>query len=183
MVDLVKSVNQPQTQVQAPVIQPQAPSRDEVYGDLALAQHVIQFFGDKDMKAYNDFYGPTFDDSGIPYLTGDHLIPGQAANRQRVLIEADRIIAGASLQGEQMPIQQALAMAHMIVAEPMVKQIARNELVAQVKQKAKGVTLRPSARKATVPPRKDGEGKTEAELEKDTEARLRKIREGKSPIM
>jgi len=79
-----------------------------------------------------------------------------------------------------MPIQRALAMAHYIVSAPIAKTILRNELLSQVKKKAKGVTLRPSSRKASVP-QKEGQTKSETELEKVTEERLRKIKEGKSP--
>ena len=177
-VELLKSFCQ---QSQQPVQVPQQPavSRDQFNEDLALTQHLISFWGADDMKPYADFYGPMFDENRQPYLTANHLTPGQQANRQRVLVEADRIITGASMQGEDIPIQQALAMAHMVVSAPIAKQIARKELVKAVKKKAKGVTLQPTARKTVPPKRKEGEGKPEKELEKDTEARIQKYKEGK----
>lgn len=180
MVELVKMVNQPQAQSQtqqAAIAQQPAVSREQFNEDLALTQHLIQFWGDDDMKPYSDFYGPVFNESNRPYLTTDHLTPGQVANRQRVLVEADRILAGASLQGTDMPLQEALAMAHMIVSAPIAKQILRKELTSQVKKKAKGMTLKPTSRKAASS--KKGGAKPEAQLEKDTEARLQRYKEGK----
>jgi len=157
----------------------QALPKEQFQEDLALTQHIINFFGNKEMEPYNDFYGSTYDENGHPYIDVSHLTPGQQANRQRVLQIADHIIAGAEFQGEQMPIQQALSMAHMMTTGPIAKQIARKELVSQVKKKAKGVTLKPNSRKVQPPKRKEGEGKPEEQFEKDTEARLRSYKEGK----
>ena len=186
-VELLKSFGQQSQQPQQPVQVPQQPavSRDQFNEDLALTQHLISFWGADDMKPYEDFYGPMFDENKQPYLTANHLTPGQQANRQRVLIETDRIIAGdafqAKMEGREpnMPIQQALAMAHMVVSAPIAKQIARKELVSAVKKKAKGVTLQPTARKTVPPKRKEGEGLPKEELEKKTEVRIQKYNEGK----
>lgn len=171
----------PQSQephMQMPIQQPQSQPKEEFQEDLALAQHLISFFGDSSMESYKDFYGATYDDKNHPYLSTDHLTPGQRENRRQVLTIADQILAGASFQGREMPIQEALAMAHITVSGPITKQIVRNELVSQVKKKAKGVTLKPTSRKATLP-KKAGEAKTEKELEKATEERLQRYKEGK----
>jgi hypothetical protein len=180
-VELLKTLGQPQTQ---PVVQQTSvpvASREQFQDDLALTQHLIQFWGGEGMKPYEEFYGPMFDENGQPYLTTDHLTPGQFANRRQVLIKADQIIAGGAMLKEAIPVQQALSMAHLVVSAPATKQILRNELTSAVKKKAKGVTLRPSQRKAA--PASKGSGqKSESELEKTTEERMRRYREGKPLI-
>lgn len=182
-VELLKAFGpQAQQQQQPQQVQPQEQtlSKEQFQEDLALTQQLINFFGDKEMEPYQEFYGSVYDDNGHPFIDTGHLSPGQRTNRQQVLKTADQILAGAAFQDEEMPLQQALSMAHMMVSGPIAKQIARKELTSQVKKKAKGVTLKPSSGTKLKPQRKKDEGKEEKQLEKDTETRIERYKEGKS---
>lgn len=160
---------------QRPVEQPQQRHQAQTQEDIALATQVMTFLGSDQLKTYDDFYGPAYDEARMPTFDGHGLTPGQRANREALIEQADAIWVGARQHGRNLTVPEALGLAHLILTEPMRTQKVREELTSKVKQRAKGMTLRPSKSKA--PLGREGEKpKTPAELERRTEARLAKLR-------
>jgi hypothetical protein len=157
---------QPQTVVQSQV------DRARYEEDMAIAQQLQYFFGDDDMKSYDDFYGASLDESGKILMTVDHLTPGQQANRMAAIRLADRILAGSELQGETMPVAEALELAHLVITEKIREKAIRDGLTAKVVKQGKGLTLRPTGSKKD---ESGGPPKTEDELVERTKARMEKL--------
>lgn len=146
--------------------------------DIALATQVMSFLGSDQMKLYGDFYGPAYDADRMPTFDGRGLTPGQRANRDALLEQADAIWVGAKEHGRNLTVPEALGLAHSLLTDGMRTEKVRQELVSKVKQRSKGMTLRPGKSKpATI--REGEKPKTEKELELRTEARLTALRNKK----
>ena len=165
---LAQRQEQPQPQS---VAQPQV-DRARYEEDMAIVQQLQYFFGDDDMKSYDDFYGASLDESGKMLMTVEHLTPGQQANRMAVIRLADRILAGSELQGEAMSVANALELAHLVITEKIREKAIRNNLAAKVIKQGKGLTLRPTGSKKD---ESGGPPKTEEELVDRTKARAEKL--------
>lgn len=144
--------------------------------DIALATQVMTFLGADQLKVYNDFYGPAYDEHRMPTYDGHGLSPGQQANRDALLEYADSIWVGAKMHGRELAVPEALGLAHSLLTENIRTQKVRQELVGQVKQRSKGMTLRPTASNP-VPADTGTKPKTPDQLEHITEARLAKFRQ------
>jgi len=145
MNDALKKVitsRQPQATVDAGAVE-----RAALQERMANLQTMNSFFGSDAMKSYAGYYGPVNDENGIPQFDWSYLEPGQMANRHAMLQTAEQILAGAEMQGQQMPVEQALTMAHLLQTAAMQKQNVRRELLAEVKKRSKGATLKPQAKK------------------------------------
>lgn len=151
------------------------PVQDQTQENMALATQVMSFLGSDQMKLYTDFYGPANDAAGMPIFDGRGLTPGQRANRDALLEQADAIWVGAREHGRNLTVPDALALAHSLLTDGLRTQKVRQELVGKVKQRAKGMTLRPAKSKPTLV-REGDKPKTPQELEARTEARLAKLR-------
>jgi len=167
MLEIIKhQTPKPQEQ---PAAQPaQTNQREE---DMAIAQQLHTFFTAKDLEVYKDFYGSPVE--GNPY-DWSNSTPGQAANRQTVINEADAIVAGYALQGKQISVVEALNAAHLRVSAPIAEQVVREQLVSKVKKRSKGITLRPSESQGVVANIKAGE-KSEAKAIQTAEAKLKEL--------
>lgn len=143
--------------------------------DIALATQVMSFLGADQMKAFNDFYGPAYDEARMPTFDGHGLTPGQKANRDALLEQADAIWVGAREHGRNLTVPEALSLAHSLLTDGMRTQKVREELIGKVKQRAKGMTLRSARSKPTLA-REGDKPKTQAELEARTEQRLAQLR-------
>jgi len=126
----------------------------------ALQQVVDGFFGGDDMQSFAEFYGD-----------GERLTDDQLAKRGEVLETADALVAGATLQGRGLTVPEALTMAHDMVAIEHRDQIARRDLKKKVRRRAKGLSLRPSQRKAKPPSGKA----TRTQLERRVQEGLTKL--------
>jgi len=127
------------------------------------------------MKLYGEFYGPAYDEARMPTFDGHGLTPGQRANRDALLEQADAIWVGAREHGRNLTVPEALNLAHSLLTDGMRTQKVRQELVGKVKQRAKGMTLRPAKSKPVLA-REGEKPKTPQELEARTDARLAKLR-------
>lgn len=172
--NMIKSRPQPQQQTQQP--QRNVPSAEEQMElDFNRVQQVATFLNSDRMKTYTEFYGPAFRDDGMPIYDARGLQPGQAANRAALLEEADAIWLGYAAHGKELSAEEALTKAHLNLTESMRSQKVREELIGQVKRRAKGTRLKPS--KSKVPPvTDDSKPATEAEFEARTTARLAKLK-------
>jgi len=175
LLPIVEGMNKALTQltVREPAEQLRQQARQQE--DVALATQILAFLGSDQMKMYNDFYGPAYDDARIPTFDGHGLTPGQRANRNALLEQADAIWVGAREHGRNLTVPEALSLAHSLLTDGMRTQQVRQELVSKVKQRAKGMTLRPANGKS-IPKQEGDKPKTEKELEARTEARLAKLR-------
>lgn len=166
-------LNVPVKQEPSPTVQRTQIPQDTFQEDIALWQEVNDFFGDSPMQEYKEVYGPGKTEQG-QYLNWSALTPGQYQNRMAVLTRAEQILTGAELQGENLNVQEALNLAHLLVTEPIREQIVRSKIQNQVKQRSKGFTLKPTGIKQT--PGSSGKPKTDIELETTTEERLANIK-------
>ena len=148
---------------------------------MAVATQIGNFFGDTNMKAYEDFYGPSVDANGTPYSDWDHLTAGQQANRTAVMTEAADIQSGVAIRGTEITVGEAMARAHMIATDGIKTEIVRSGILKSVKKKAKGVTLRPSKTKVKpkAPKLKRGEKMTEGKVYSTAKERLANMMAGK----
>lgn len=143
----------PEPPKETPAVGAGMPSANEVE---AVSQQIQSFFKDPSMGVYADFYG-RLDGPVI----GDHLTPGQKANRLAMLDRAQMIMEGAELAGVEMSAADAMSYAHLEVTAPIARDVIRKEIVSKVKQRAKGVTLKPSGTKAAPVVRTGGYDKQE----------------------
>ena len=126
----------------------------------AIVRDVDTFFGAKEMAPHHGVYG----------TASASLTPEQEAKRVEVLKLADAIIGGARQQGVELPLQEALQHAFDSVSAPQVKEAARQEVVAAVQKRAKGLTLKPGGKTAPKP-----QPSAKAELLANTRTRLKKV--------
>lgn len=149
--------------------------RGNVQEDMALATQILTYIGSDHMKDFADFYGPAFDERNMPIFDARLLSPGQKANRDELISNADAIWIGARESGRELSVAEALRMAHLIVTEPIRAESVRKELIGKLKKRSNGITLRPSKSKLESPT-SEGKPKDEKELEQRVEARLRTFR-------
>ncbi|KKN68759.1 hypothetical protein LCGC14_0447790 [marine sediment metagenome] len=121
-----------------------ATARATAAGNLAIDQRINTFFNADTMVPYEKFYGKL----ELGQIPGD-LTNGQQVNRLTVIQEAEYIIAGHSMRGQKIEVEQALEKAHFIVTEPIRKQVIRNGLKATATKRKKSMTFRPSDSKRT----------------------------------
>lgn len=160
---------QSQQQPQAPVQQPQQTSQDEMRERLSNLEQLNGFFNDDDLKAFGDYYGQS------KKLDWGDITPDQYANRKALVDRADEILVGAELLQTGMSIREAVEKAHLEITAPMLKEIVRQDIIKQVKKKAKGATLRPTKRKEKAP--KPGGKLSNDEVIDKIDARLATLRE------
>ena len=157
-------------QAQQKVSQQAASAQDR--NSHAVGQQIDTFFGADDLKLYDDFYGPGKDEHN-KVAQSEALTPGQKSNRWAVLQLADQIIAGNALQGYDMPISEALGLAHLSVTEPIREQKIREDIISKVVKRSKGITLKGSGKTQVAATKKDGT-MTESDLEYKTQKLLTK---------
>jgi hypothetical protein len=129
----------------------------------ALATEIERFFTAGGMKSYADLYG----------ASATKLQPDQITRRNEVLEMADAILAGAKLQGRDVPLDDALSAAHESVSAGFKEQAIRSGLTKAVKSRSAGRSL--------VPSKKTGRGEQssrpadEASLERKVKGRLKAV--------
>lgn len=143
---LVDIVEQLQKQNKILTEKPQQAYVTPARTDQVLDQQIDTFFTADDLKLFDDFYGPGKDENGKIVLP-DGLTPGQKANRHAVLEFADSLIAGYALKGQEMPVSEALELAHLKVTDTMREQKIREEIMGNVVKRSKGITLKGSGKK------------------------------------
>ena len=126
-----------------------------------LGAQVEAFFGRDDAKPFSAVFGES----------AKNLTAEQLAARGQVLEQADALMAGALLQGRKLAVEEALEMGFDIVTSDQKIQAARSELRKSVKKRAKGLTLKPSARRSAPATGK----RSRAQLESVVEEGLTKI--------
>ena len=137
----------------------------------ALEQQIDSFFIADDLKLYEDFYGPGKNATG-GITQPDELTPGQRANRRAALKIGDEIIAGNSYQGYEMPVIEALELAHLRITAPIKEQKIREDIISKVVKRSKSITLKGSGKKAVV---EKNEPFSEEALEGKTKQRVKKL--------
>ena len=143
------------------------------HSDQANDQAIDTFFAADDLKLYDDFYGPGKDKDG-KFVPPEGLTPGQKANRHAVLVFADSLITGNAYKGYDMPVSEALELAHLNISQPLQKQKIREEIMGKVVKRSKSITLTGSGKKKVATVTKSGKFSND-ELEARTEKRLANI--------
>ena len=143
------------------------------HSDQALDQDIDTFFAADDLKLYDDFYGPGKDADG-KIVPPEQLTPGQKANRHAVLVFADSLITGNAYKGYDMPVVEALELAHLNVSQPLQKQKIREEIMGKVVKRSKSITLTGSGKTKVTSTTKSGKPSKDDLIAK-TEKRLANI--------
>ena len=103
---------------------------------LAVADEVNKTFGELS-KQLPDVYGDP---------SKNRLTQEQDAFRQQVLVYADQIRSGATMQGVPMSVSEAIENAHLAVASQHLQRIEREKLTQQVTDRSRRITARPTQR-------------------------------------
>jgi hypothetical protein len=145
IVDVVKDLKAKLTAYESKATEPAPASEQPVNTEAmtAIRQEVNTFFTNPAMKSYSEFYGDNVAKLGDK--TWDGISDEQKAHRWEVLGVAQDILVGAAAQGRAMDVPEAMEKAHLIVSEPVRTKVVRNDLMAQVVKRAKGMTLKPSS--------------------------------------
>lgn len=165
---LVAERNVPKANVEREMV------RGKVAADAIVEQQIANYFETEPMKPYKKFYGEL--DLGMSW---QDLTAGQKENRFKVLEQADLMIAGATLQGHTLNINDALELAHLLVTEPVRERIIREQIKEQATRRTK--TLKPSGRKVETNVSDsvtDGKPRTREEIESKAAKKLAKIFRG-----
>lgn len=133
-----------------PVVE-QTQARAQAAQAEMLNRQINTFFSSKELVPYKDEYG----------TDATKLNEKQAASRQKVLEYADALIGGASLQGRQLSFEEAMQAAHDAVSGGLKEQAARKQVIGQLQQRQRAITVKPGARQAP----KTAVAKTRGELE------------------
>lgn len=147
-------------------------ARHKVSADATVEQQIRNFFEIDSMAPYKKFYG----DLDLS-MSWEDLTAGQKENRFRVIEQADLMVAGAAMQGQEMKVDEALGLAHLLVTEPVRERIIRDNIKSQVVKRTKSMVLKPSGKKvgSNVSDSADGKPQSRKELESKTEQRLAKV--------
>jgi len=121
-----------------------ATARANAAGNAAVDQVVNTFFSAGDMSPYVEFYGKVGLSQSIQDLTN-----GQQEHRLAVLEQAECIMTGLRMRGQDPSVEQVLEKAHLLVTEPIREQIIRSNLKSKAVARQKGITLRPANSKKT----------------------------------
>lgn len=99
-----------------------------------LGRQVETFFGG--LKDYSGFYGK----DGATN-------PEQMQARNKVLEQANDLIVGAQLRGQNISIEQALSFAHEAASAGYAKTAARKEIASSLQQRSRSITLKPQGKR------------------------------------
>lgn len=128
-----------------------------------INRQITTFFSSKELTPYKDDYG----------TDANKLTDPQRASRQKVLEFADALIGGASMQGRAMSNEEALQAAHDMVSGGSKDKAARTQVISQLQQRQRAITVKPGARAAAPA---TGVAKTRGELES-------RVRKGLASVM
>ncbi len=164
--ELVNPINNAIKYINAILPQVQAVQQNSQRAELeTLSQQIESFFGSKEMQPYAEVYG----------TAARELTPPQIEQRNKVLEMADALLAGAKMQGRWLSLDDVMKMAFDSFSGNMKASAARKQIVSTVQKRAKGLTLKPSARKsAPTSTNKDGSF-NRAALEAKVGAMLKKL--------
>jgi hypothetical protein len=126
-----------------------------------LGRQIDNFFSGEDMKPYHKIYG----------TSSKALTEEQFTERHKVLEMADALIGGAKQQGRSIALNEALQLALDSTSGEVKEKVARESIKKTLKERSKGITLKPSSRAA---PKPVGKTVSKEELEKRTAARMKK---------
>ena len=146
---LLANAAQPKQQETQRVQQPSdlyqtATARANATADSNIDQQVNTFFSANDMSLYKEFYG----ELGLSQSVSD-LTNGQREHRLSVIENAEQIMVGMRMRGQDPTIPEVMEKAHLIVTEPIREIVIRNGLKSKAVTRQKGITLRPANSKKT----------------------------------
>lgn len=128
----------------------------------ARLDSINRFFASDDMKPFEELYG-----AGPTEKVEQKFMDKRSA----VLAQADLILSGAQVAGENIDALTAMQMAHESVSAEFRAKSASKTVKRRMKKRSAGVSLRPNAR-GTTPETKGGKPKNREQLERDTARRL-----------
>ncbi len=143
-------------------------ARQKQSENAALETEINAFFTSPDLGSYEGLYGK----GPMNGVTDQDF-----QQRLKVMEQADRIRVGASYQGREVGLTEALSLAHDSVSADFTVQAVRKELQAKVLERSKGITSRPtkietSENASLAAPKTE---RTRAELEAHAAEALKKV--------
>ncbi len=105
-----------------------------------IGGQIEAFFNSEDTQRFAAMYG-TVDKSATDW---SGLLPSESVNRVAVCERAEEIVTGVEVLGREMEFTTALERAHLEISKPMQDKVIREDIMAQIKKRSKGITLKPS---------------------------------------
>ncbi len=153
LVKLVRGLSEQVTRLSSAPVQP-APRQDAPQPDPYIRQQIDGFFTGDSLKSYDEFYGKGTDAANLTMK--------QQQNRWNVLNMADEILSGAQVTGRRMDLNEAMERAHLVLTDSLRTEAVRKELVAKIKVKSKGITLKPRGQTVKLASKDDSPQEIEA---------------------
>ncbi|MBW8002547.1 MAG: hypothetical protein FVQ80_11075 [Planctomycetes bacterium] len=134
-----------------------------------IAGQIESFFNSEDTQRFAVMYG-TVNKPDTDWLG---LLPSEQVNRVAVCERAEEIVTGAEVLGRELEFSEALERAHLEISKPMQDQIIRDDIMAKVVKRSKGITLKPSSKSSVE--NTDEKPTGEKDVIANADARLRKV--------
>ncbi len=135
-----------------------------------IGGQIESFFNSEDTQRFSVMYGTVDKADGADWR---NLLPGEQANRIAVCERAEEIVAGAGVLGRDMEFSDALERAHLEISRPMQSKIIREDIMAKVVKRSKGITLKPSSKVGAE--NTDAKPTGEKDVVANAEARMEKV--------
>lgn len=136
------------------------------------SEQIDSFFSSDEISKFSVTYGKAAKDAAGNY-DWTALMPAEQMNRVAVVEGAEQLLEGAVALGREMTVSEALERSHLMVTEPIRENIIREDIMAKVIKRSKGITLKPS-NAASSSTNKKGP-KTEEDIIARAEERMAKV--------
>lgn len=136
------------------------------------SEQIDSFFGSAEISKFGVTYGKVAKDAAGNY-DWTALMPAEQMNRVAVIEGAEQLIEGAIALGREMTVSEALERSHLMVTEPIRESIIREDIMAKVVKRSKGITLKPSNAASSTTSKKGP--KTDEDIIARAEERMAKV--------
>ena len=175
LIEMIEAQNKAMGQLAERLPKTQRPAQTPVESDAEMShieQQIHGYFESDRMKSWEKVYGKL----GFGQ-TWDDLSSSQRNFRWQLLTKADQIAGGAHLQGVNMPVDEALEAAHLLITQKYRDQVLIDGIKANVETRSKGMTVKPSkgTRKLGAEEMPKPGSRTKEQLVEATDQKLHKI--------
>ena len=134
-----------------------------------IGGQIESFFNSEDTQRFAVMYGTV----GKTDTDWSNLLPSEQVNRVAVCERAEEIVTGAEVLGRELEFSEALERAHLEISRPMQAKVIRDDIMAKVVKRSKGITLKPSSKSSVE--NTDDKPTGEKDAIANADARLKKV--------